>query len=376
MSSDAVVVDPEERPDHDEAPGSEAGGHLSRRALLGLGVIGATTAAALAAEVLGAQSAAAAAPATAESLAAVAHAAATTPVDGDTGAALQFLAGFAYAGDGPNGATYDRLRLLTAKLPHHLQIASGGGVGSTSVTLTSPPIGLNPGEPILFTGGNPEFLYTAGSYVAETNPVLLASPIQFAGHNMVTYDTRAATGPRATDMTPFGMLPVGCVISEGPNGLYTMMLGAGVDQGPPINTVMVSPSLVSGPAAQMDRQRSLSNAGDGLGVALASQPSSHPASVISTPNGAASIVFPATGGQTHRLTMLAASYSSTPTGGGLAVLDGTTTILSIDMESASPLLLPLPPGGIMGTIGRAMTITLMAGGANCVAKLNVAKLTA
>jgi hypothetical protein len=230
---------------------------------------------------------------------------------------------------------------------------------------------------VLLTGGNgSEFLYTDPGYVAGANPVVLASPIQVAGHNMVTYDTRSASGPRATDMTPFGILPVGCVISEGPSGLYTMMLGAGADQGPPINTVMVSPSLVSGPAAQMDRQRSLSSLGDGLGVALSAPPSSRPASVTGTANGAATIIYPATTGQAHRLTMLSASYSSTPTGGVLAVLDGATTVMSLHVDSAAPLLVPLPAGGFMGTVGNAVTIMLSAGGAGCTGTLNVAKLTA
>jgi hypothetical protein len=307
----------------------------------------------------------------------VAAVTAAVPPDGDGGASLQAVAEFAYAGVGPNGASYDRLRLLTAKLPHHLPITAGNAVGSTAITLASAPVGLNPGEPLLLSGNSgPEFLYAAAGYTAGANPVLLASPIQVGGANTLTYDTRSATGPRATDMTPFGMLPVGCVISEGPSGLYTMMLGAGADQGPPINTVMVSPSLVSGPNAQMDRQRSFSNVGDGLGVALASPPSSHPASVVAPANTAATINYPAVSGRSQRLTMLAASYSAAPTGGGLRIVDGTNTIFSLDIVAAGPTIVPLPPGGIAGSLGKAMTITLLPGGASSAGSLNVAALSA
>jgi hypothetical protein len=353
-------------------------GHLSRRTILGLGALGATTAA-IGTGVLGATSAAAAPdPATGPKAAAnAAPAVAGPPVgDGVNGSGLQATGGFGYAGANAGGDKYDRLRMLTAKLPRNGNIASGGGPGSSSMTLTAAPTGLQPNQPILLAGGTAEVVYTASGYAAGSNPVTLATPIANSGHTAVVYDVFSANGPRATDMTAFGILPVACVISEGASGLYTMMLAAGHDQGPPINTVMVSPSLVSGPAAQMDRQRSLGAAGDGLGVALAIQPSSTPLSAVAAgANQAAAVALNAVVGQRHRLTMLIASYSAAPSGGGITVQDGPTTVLAMDIASPGATAIPLPPGGIAGTAGLQLTATLAAGGPGVVGKLSIAKLT-
>ncbi|MBV8302282.1 MAG: hypothetical protein JOY68_10215 [Candidatus Dormibacteraeota bacterium] len=306
-------------------------------------------------------------------------AAAQGPIPKDGGAAsdpsLNASVLFGYTGEGPNGAEFDRVRLLTGKLPSGQNISSGAAVGSTSITLAAAPSGLQPGQPVLLSGGVGETVYTAASYAPGANPVQLASPIQHGGHVFVTYDVYSPTGPRAQDFTPYGVLPVACAITEGINGRYTLMLGAGLDQGPPINTVMVSPSLVSGPAAQMDRQRSLSNVGDGLGVALASPPSSRPLFQQAT-NAAATVTIPAVSGQHHRLTMIIASYSATPTGGQLEVKDGGTTILVADLVAAGAEQLALPPGGIIGSVNTAMTVNLSAGGGGVVGSLSVATLTA
>jgi len=356
-------TDPNES-NHPEVP--PAGGGLSRRTLFGLG-------AAAGGIVLGAKM-------LNPTVGEAATTASSVPPDGDSSSNPDLTSSvlFGYTGEGPNGAEYDRVRLLTGKMPAGAQIAAGGGVGSTLVTLVTSPAGLQPNQPILFTGGAGknefETVYTASSYVAGSNPVQLASPIQLPGHTWTTFDTYSPSGPRAQDFTAFGVLPVACAIAEGVNGRYTLMLGALNDQGPPVNTVMVSPSLVSGPAAQMDRQRSLGSVGDGLGVALASPPPSTPLFQQGT-NAPATVTLAAVPGQRHRLTLLTASYSLAPSGGSVTVQDGSATILHIDITASGALQVALPPGGIAGSVGKAMTITLSAGGGAVVGSLSVAKLT-
>ena len=350
-----------------ESMEADDGPRFSRRALIGLGAAGGGA-------LLGSQ------------LIAPGHAAAATqratsaaPVgDGDPGSDLTPTALYGFAGEKPGaGDYYDRLRLLTSKWGHTASISSGGGAGSTSITLSTTPVSLQPNQPMAVSGGasDMETVFTSPTYVAESNPVQLATAIKGSGRNTVFYDRYSPHGPRAAEMTAFGVLPVACAITEGPNGSYTLMLGAGVDQGPPINTLMTSPCLVSGPAQQMDRQRSLSNVGDGLGVALTSAPASH-AQTQSATNAVTTITLAATPGQRHRLTMLSVSYSATPSGGNVQVLDGAAPILNLDVAAVGACVVPLPAGGIGGTAGQSMTVTLAAGGSGVVGRVNIAHVTA
>jgi len=82
----------------------------------------------------------------------------------------------------------------------------------------------------------------------------------------------------------------------------------------------------------------------------------------------------ATGGQQHALTSITATYSGTPTGGGLKVEDGTGTIIfQADITAAAPPLFSFQPP-LAGSANTALIVTLLAGGAGIVGKLNCGHL--
>jgi len=116
--------------------------------------------------------------------------------------------------------------------------------------------------------------------------------------------------------------------------------------------------------------------GDLNGVLPASPPASTPLNNSPAVNTAAVITYGAVAGQRHRLTKLSASYNAAPTAGNLLVQDGATTVHSEDLSAAGVDQVPLPGGGIQGSVNTAMTITLAAAGAAVTGKLNAAKLTA
>lgn len=93
-------------------------------------------------------------------------------------------------------------------------------------------------------------------------------------------------------------------------------------------------------------------------------------------NAAVTHTFAAVAGQAHRLTFLLVSYSGGPTGGRITVTDGATTVLDAHVTAAGPTVLPLPPGGLKGSVNTAMTVTLAAGGLSIVGKLNTGLITA
>jgi hypothetical protein len=128
------------------------------------------------------------------------------------------------------------------------------------------------------------------------------------------------------------------------------------------------------------QSRALGAAGDGLGVQLVSQPGSAPFNDVGAAGAAVSRVIAAVAGQRHRLTGLSCSYSAAAsTGTGLlTVTDGATVIAGWDVPLTvnTPFTAPLPVGGLLGSVNTALTITLAAGAAGTVGRLNTAKLTA
>ncbi len=129
-----------------------------------------------------------------------------------------------------------------------------------------------------------------------------------------------------------------------------------------------------------DRLREFGAGGDGLGVAQASQPSSSPFNDVGGAGAAVTRTFAAVAGQRHRLTHVSCSYSAAAsTGTGLlTVTDGATVVAGWDVPLAvnTPFTAPLPAGGIQGSINTALVVTLAAGAAGTVGRLNTAKLTA
>lgn len=80
--------------------------------------------------------------------------------------------------------------------------------------------------------------------------------------------------------------------------------------------------------------------------------------------------------KSHRLVALSLSYSAAPTGGKITVADGASTILELDVTAGGPLSVPLPAGGLKGSVNTAMTVTLAAAGAGVIGKVNTSRVTA
>jgi hypothetical protein len=113
-------------------------------------------------------------------------------------------------------------------------------------------------------------------------------------------------------------------------------------------------------------------------VSIAQTVPAIPQQVTSGANAAGVITLPAVAGRTYVLKMLLASYSGSTTlpsataPGRVTVQDGATTIAEFDVIGPGSQLVPIPDGGISGTTGQAMTITLAAGGTAVVGRLSIA----
>lgn len=96
------------------------------------------------------------------------------------------------------------------------------------------------------------------------------------------------------------------------------------------------------------------------------------------------ITLAATGGKIHSIEKLQWSYSGDPTGGGIAITDDGNTIWQVDITVSGPGFIPFESGasesevvrkrfsgGLEGTLGKEVVITLLAGGAGIFGKLNV-----
>lgn len=114
---------------------------------------------------------------------------------------------------------------------------------------------------------------------------------------------------------------------------------------------------------------------DGSGRLLATEEPSDASSATAAANTAVTTTYAAAAGQRHRLTFLSFSYSAAPAGARITIQDGASTILDLDYATTAVANVPLPPGGLEGSVNTAMTVTLAAGGAGVVGKLNTAKFT-
>lgn len=128
-----------------------------------------------------------------------------------------------------------------------------------------------------------------------------------------------------------------------------------------------------------DRQRSLSHAADGQGVALVIQPSSTPVAATAAVNTAVVATITGVAGQQIRLTYLSFFYSGTLAAATIAtVSDGTTTynypVTAVGESGGADVA--LPPGGIKFAAGASVVITLPAGGAAGIGYVNAAYLIA
>ena len=121
-------------------------------------------------------------------------------------------------------------------------------------------------------------------------------------------------------------------------------------------------------------------AGDLVDVDIAESPAATPVHTTAAANTAVVRTYAAVAGQRHRLVALSCSFSAAAaTTGLLTVEDGAgTTVFSVDVPLAvnTPFVAQLPDGGIQGSVNTALIITLAAGGAGAVGKVNTAKVTA
>lgn len=111
------------------------------------------------------------------------------------------------------------------------------------------------------------------------------------------------------------------------------------------------------------------------GLKTAPAPST-PQHATAAANTAVTQTFAAVAGQSHRLTGLVVSYSAAPTAGRVTVSDGAAVVFEVDVAAAGPVSVPLPAGGLQGSVNTAMTVTLAAAGASVVGKVNTARVTA
>lgn len=170
------------------------------------------------------------------------------------GAGAAVAVEYEYNSGAPGNINYDRGRNLNAKGLTTGTISSGGGVGSTSITFNSAPTGLQPGAPLLLTGGTSEVVYTTASYAAGTNPVAIQSAIVNASHTGASWETYAATGPGLNGFLPFGLAIEEEALYDPVSGNFFLERSATQDAVSGQNVVMECAALWNG--ATFDRMRS------------------------------------------------------------------------------------------------------------------------
>lgn len=168
------------------------------------------------------------------------------------GAGAAVAVEYEYNSGAPGNINYDRGRNLNAKGLTTGTISSGGGVGSTSITFNSAPTGLQPGAPLLLTGGTSEVVYTTASYAAGTNPVAIQSAIVNASHTGASWESYAATGPGLNGFLPFGLAIEEEALYDPVSGNFFLERAATQDGVSGQNVVMENAALWNG--ATMDRE--------------------------------------------------------------------------------------------------------------------------
>lgn len=87
-------------------------------------------------------------------------------------------------------------------------------------------------------------------------------------------------------------------------------------------------------------------------------------------NAAATITLAAVAGMRHAISGILWSYSAAPTGGRLTITNGGVTVEDIDITGSGPGVLAFDPAKL-GDTGAAVVVTLAAGGAAVVGKVNL-----
>lgn len=129
-------------------------------------------------------------------------------------------------------------------------------------------------------------------------------------------------------------------------------------------------------ASTMDRVQSMSGVGDGLGVILASQPSSTYGTATAT-GATATVTFAAVAGQKHRLTSATTSYTGALTAAANASITDAAATIFLWLGAVVPYGPPMPSGGIkQAAVNTAMTVSILSGGVGAVGNVLASKITA
>lgn len=177
--------------------------------------------------------------------------------DNASGAGTAVAAGYEY-----NGLTYDRERNVQGKGMGSGTVASGGTTGSTSVTPTAAPTGLQPGSPVYLSGGTGaiEVAYTTTAYVAGSSPLLLQSAISGNNRTTLQWDLYLALGPGLSGILPSGIGLEEDVVFDPVSNLFYLERSATQDAVSGQNLPMEALGLYNG--TTFDRLRTAGNLGD------------------------------------------------------------------------------------------------------------------
>lgn len=307
-------------------------------------------------------------------------------LDGATGSGTAIAAEYEYNGGGAgtgvsanSSNNFDRSRNLQGKGRGTGTVSSGGGIGSTSVTLTSAPTGLQPGSPVVFDklGATPEVAYTAFSYAAGANPIVLQTAL-IAAHaaGTVDWDIYTPLGPGTS-----GFLPTGVGIEEEAlwdpvSGLYYLERAATQDGVSQNNVVMENPGLWNGTAIDRGRSTSAANLGaqSGVGAEMTAPPGMWSINNVPAAATQATITRAAGGaGVRHVCTSISATLAAGATAQAAAVSinlrDGATgagTVLwskQVILPANGVWEVSISGLNIPGSAATAMTLEFSAAGA-------------
>lgn len=131
----------------------------------------------------------------------------------------------------PSQLAFDRLRSWLGK-GSQTSTLTATSVGDISLSFSSAPKTILPGQPIKLAGGaQAEYVYVASSYVpsATATVIPLASPVVNAGQNSGSWDVFSVAGPGAGSITPAGsIMAVNVILDVATGNLYAQQGFRGV----------------------------------------------------------------------------------------------------------------------------------------------------
>jgi hypothetical protein len=131
----------------------------------------------------------------------------------------------------PSQLAFDRLRSWLGK-GSQTSTLTATSAGDTSLSFSSAPRTILPGQPIKLTGAaQAEYVYVASSYVPSATATLipLASPVVNAGQTSGSWDIFSVAGPGAGSITPAGsIMAVNVILDVTTGNLYAQQGFRGV----------------------------------------------------------------------------------------------------------------------------------------------------